>query len=202
MLLVTLCKMLVCLRNALFSLVLNFFAGLNKKIDSRLPFWRLENETAEHVDSIVKVFEFLIFPSTLLYFFIHFYFFKENAFDTIFWSIAAFLYSNFLPDLPSIQRKKGKRLTGDLPWHKKYSILLFAPLFVWLLFSGIRLGWDTTESFHNFRSLTIYGAFLFLLSFFAFGNSLLLMGDVTKILLPTCYGVIGYLTHLKADEIW
>jgi len=89
-----------------------------------------------------------------------------------------------------------------LPWYKKYALLLFAPLLIWVLFSGIRLGWKTTETFHDFKSLTIYGAFLFILGFLAFVKFPISIGNITEILSLPLYGIIGYLTHLKADKIW
>jgi len=92
---------------------------------------------------------------------------------------------------------------------------LLAPLFIGAFLCGIRLRWHTSETFHNFKSLTIYAAFLLLLGFFAFGNiteilSIFAYGDMTKlpisigevteILSLPLYGVIGYLTHLKVDH--
>jgi hypothetical protein len=163
----------------------------------------MEEETIEHVHSSVKVFKRIILPVSLLYVFLEFYFFGENALDSMLWGILIFFYSNFLPDLPSIYRRKSKNEKAeDLPWYKKYAILLFAPLLVWILFSGVRLGWRTIETYHNFKSLTVYGAFLFLVSFFAFAKFPIEVGNITKVLFFPFYGVTGYLTHLKVDEIW
>jgi len=118
--------------------------------------------------------------------------------------ILIFVYSNFLPDLPSIyRRRKIYRdvgvTTGDLPWYKKYALLLLAPLFIGAFLCGIRLRWKTAETFHNFKSLIIYGAFLFILSVFVFGDYPISIGDITEILSLPFYGLIGYLTHLKVD---
>jgi hypothetical protein len=85
------------------------------------------------------------------------------------WGLLVFFYSNFLPDLPSIHRKGAKNKENeDLPWYKKYALLLFASLLVGVLFSGIRLSWRTTETYHNFKSLAVYGCFLLILGFPAF----------------------------------
>lgn len=138
----------------------------------------------------------------------------------MFLGILIFFYSNFLPDIPSIYRRR-KRRYGDtivtdenLLWDEKYALLLFAPLFIVAFFCGIRLRWKTTETFHNFKSLTIYVAFLLLLGLFVFGNITEILsffayrenlpistGDITEILSLPFYGLIGYLTHLKVDEM-
>ena len=160
----------------------------------------MNEETFEHVNMLIKTFKFLVLPASLLYVFADFCFLSENAFDSMFWGILIFLYSNFLPDLPSAFRKKEK--DHDLPWYKKYSLLLFAPIFVWLLLSGMRLGWKTSENFHNFRSLAMYCVFLSLCGFVAFAQPPISIGDLSETLSISFYGLIGYLGHLKVDKIW
>jgi hypothetical protein len=195
--------LLAGLYNALFGFVFNFFKSVNQKIRSKLPVWRMEEETLEHVRSSVKIFKYIVLPASILYVFAEFYLFGENALDSMFWGLLTFFYSSFLPDLPSIYRGKAKNgKAEDLPWYKKYAILLFAPLLVWILFSGIRLSWRTTETYHNFKSLAIYGIFLSILSFFAFVKFPIEIGNLTEILLFPLYGLAGYLTHLKVDKIW
>jgi len=196
-------NMLIGLYNAIFGFVLHFFMSINRKVKSKLPVWRMEEETTEHIHSMIKVFKWAILPLSLLYVFADFYFFGENAFDSMFWGVLVFFYSNFLPDLPSIfRRKKSSVETEDLPWYKKYALLLFAPLLIWFLFSGIQLKWKTTETFHDFKSLTIYGTFLLMMGFFAFVNFPINVGSITEILSLPLYGAVGYLTHLKVDKIW
>lgn len=190
------------LRDALYGIVLEFFKGVNSKIGSKLSVRFMEKETSEHVHLLGIVF-CVVFPASLLYVFADFYYFKENALDSMLFGLLVFLYSNFLPDLPSIyRRKKDNASAKDLAWYKKYAILLLTPLLIWAFYSGIRLRWRTTESFHNFKSLTVYGAFLFLLGFFVFGDLPILIGDITEIVSLPLYGLIGYLTHLKVDKVW
>jgi hypothetical protein len=193
--------LLLGLHNALVVFVLNFFESLNKKIRSRLPFWRMEEETSEHVCMAVRVFEFIILPFSLVYLFGNLFFLRENALDSMLWGMVIFFYSNFLPDIAGICRRKKRASAGDLPWHKKYSVLLFAPLFVLLLFSNVRLNWSTAENFHNFRSLSVYGGFLFLFGFLVFGGFPVSFGQVAEILILPFYGALGYLAHLKVDRI-
>lgn len=197
-------NVLVGLYKVLFGFVLHTFKSINRKVRSKLPVWRMEEETLEHIHFLIKVFKWIVLPASLLYVFVDFYFFGENALDSTLWGILIFFYSNFLPDLPSIYRQERRKneKTKDLPWYKKYALLLFAPLLIWFLFSGIQLRWKTTQTFHDFKSLTIYGVFLFILGFFAFVQFPICIGTITKIVSMPIYGVIGYLTHLKADKIW
>jgi hypothetical protein len=193
-------SLLANVRNAVFGFVLTFFSSANKKIKSTLPFWRMEEETSEHVHMLVKVLKYVVLPMSLLYICADFVLFQENALDSMFWGILVFLYSNFLPDLPSVFRKSGKE-NEDLPWYKKYSLLLFAPLFIWLLLSGSRIGWKTAETFHNFRSLAVFGVFLFFLGFFFYGSFPIGIGNITEIFSLPLYGVTGFLSHLRVDGI-
>ncbi|UCH31132.1 MAG: hypothetical protein JSV05_06365 [Candidatus Bathyarchaeota archaeon] len=197
----TIYDFLVSMHNDLYGLVLTFFTGINRRIGSKLSIRQMEEETAEHVRLLCIVFCFLL-PASLLYLFTDFYLFKENALDSMLLGLLIFFYSNFLPDLPSIYRKKENGKARDLKWYKKYSLLLFAPLLIWVFYSGVRLSWRTTETYHNFKSLTVFGAFLFLLSFVAFGDLSISIGDMTEIVSLPLYGLIGYLTHLKVDKIW
>jgi len=190
-------------RDALYGFVLSFFESINRVVRSKLALRYMENETSMHIYLLIEVLKWIVLPASFIYVCADFYFFKENALDSMFWGILIFIYSNFLPDLPTIYREqKNNEITEDLPWYKKYALLLFAPLFIWVLFSGTRLKWKTTETFHNFKSLAIYGAFLLLWGFFAFGNFPISIGDMTKILSLPLYGLLGYLAHLKADKIW
>jgi hypothetical protein len=194
---------MISLRDGLFGFVLSFFESVNRKIRSSLPFWRMEEETKEHIHMLVKVFKFVVFPASVAYVSCVFLFFGENAFDSVFWGTMIFVYGNFLPDIPSIFRKgKHDKNREELSWFKKYALLVFAPLFVWLLFSGIRFRWKTAETFHNFKSVAGFGTFLFMLGFFAFSSSPIGVEDVTEILTFAFFGIIGYLAHLKVDKIW
>jgi hypothetical protein len=163
----------------------------------------MKEETAEHVQGAVKVFKFVVLPASLIFVFANFYFLGENSVAPMLWGILVFFYSNFLPDLPSIYRKKGKISDyKDPPWYKKYLLLLSAPIVIWVLFSGVRLKWKTVETFHNFTSLAIYGIFLLLVGFLVFVGNPISIGNLIEILSLPLYGMAGYLTHLKVDKIW
>lgn len=188
---------------ALYGFVLHTFKSINRRIKSKFPVWRMKEETSEHVHHAVKMFIWLILPLSLAYFFGCQFLFGENVWGSMLWGVAVYFYSNFLPDLPSIYRKKKVEPGNtDLSWYKKYALLLFAPLLVWLLFSDIRLSWRTAETYHNFASLTIYGAFLFAVGFLGFAGLPLSVRDLIKVFFFFFCGIAGFLTHLRVDEIW
>jgi len=189
---------------AFFSLVLSFFKTVNRKIGPSPPWLSMECETLEHVDLTVKVFKWIVLPASLLYVCSELYFFRQNTLDSMLLSMLIFVYSSFLPDLPSVYRRKKIYIdlgiaAEDLPWYKKYALLLFAPLFLGAFLAGIRLRWKTTETFHNFRSLVVYEVFLLSLSFLAFGGYPISTGNILEILSTPSFGLIGYLTHLRVD---
>jgi hypothetical protein len=64
------------------------------------------------------------------------------------------------------------------------------------------LRWKTIETFHNFKSLSVYGAFLLTLGVFAFGDFPISVGDITEIISLPIYGLAGYFTHLKVDLVF
>jgi hypothetical protein len=190
------------LQNALYVFILNLFENINERIRSKLPSWRMKEETFEHVRMAVEVFEVIVLPFSIVYLLGDFLFLKENAFDSILWGVVIFFYSNFLPDLTCVFRnEKSMNESQDLPWYKKYAILLFAPLFVLLLFSNVHLSWKTTENFHNLKSLIIYGSFLLLLGVAIFSGFTISVGRATEMLALPFYGTIGYLAHLRVDNV-
>lgn len=194
-------RFLATLYHMFFNFVLNSFKSINRKIRSRLPVWRMKEETIEHVESSIKIFRWIILPLSFLYVFLAFYLLDENVLDSMLWGLAIFFYSNFLPDLPSIYRIKARNdNANDIPWIKRYAILLLAPLLVWILFSGIRLKWRTTETYHNAKSLTVYCIFLLAIGFFAFSKFPIQTGNIIEIFIFPLYGFAGYLTHLKVDK--
>jgi len=190
------------LYNALYGFVLHSFRSMNRKIKSKFPVWRMKEETSEHVEQSVRVFSWLILPLSVVYVLGQHQFFGEYALGAMLWSIAVYFYSNFLPDIPSVYRKNSGTDSADLPWHKKYVLLLFAPLLIWLLFCGIRLSWRTADTFHNFRSLAVYGVFLSVVGFLGFARFPLSTGDLVNVLFFLFCGIAGFVAHLKVDGIW
>jgi hypothetical protein len=191
----------------LYGLVLGYFTRVNRRVRAKIAFWFMKVETFEHVHLLTKVFKWVVLPSSILYVCAMFYFFGQNALGSMLVGILLFFYSNFLPDLPAIFRRKVYRdvrdtFHEDLPWHKKYALLLFAPLFIALVFCGMKIKWKTTETFHNFKSLAVYGVFLCVLTFLAFAAFPISFGGIIEALCVPFYAVLGYLTHLKVDLLF
>jgi len=190
----------------IYGLVLGYFKRVNHKVRAKISLWFMKLETFEHVHLLTKVFKWIVLPSSVLYGCAMFIFFGQNALDSILIANLLFFYSNFLPDLPAIFRRKVYHDVRDtfheeLPWYKTYALLLFAPLFIALLFCGKKIKWRTTETFHNFKSLIVYGAFLFMLGFLVLLVFQVSLGAIIEVLCVPLFGLLGYLTHLKVDHV-
>lgn len=191
----------------LHRMVLGYFIRVNRRVRVKISLWFMKLETFEHLHLLTKVFKWIVLPSSVLYGLVLFIFFGQNALGSILLVNILFFYSNFLPDLPAIFRRKVHRderetLHERLPVCKAYILLLFAPLFIVLLFCGINIKWRTTETFHNFRSLAIYGTFLFLIYFLVLVIFQLSLGGIIEVLCIPFFGILGYLTHLKVDLVF
>ena len=163
----------------------------------------MQKETSEHFRLLRMVFKWIVFPASLFYVGVSIWYFGVNTLDSMVWGLLTFIYSSFLPDLPSIYRKrKNQNKTKNLAWYGSIALLYFAPIFVWLMFSGIKLNWNTTETFHDFKSVALYGVFLVLCGFLMFGDLPFSIGKIIEILSLSLYGITGYLTHLKVDKVW
>jgi hypothetical protein len=191
----------------LYRLVLGYFKRVNRKVRAKISLWFMKLETFEHVHLLTKVFKWIVLPSSVLYGCVMFIFFGQNALDSILIANLLFFYSNFLPDLPAIFRRKvyhdaRDTFHEDLPRYKTYALLLFAPLFIAILFCGKKIKWRTAETFHNFKSLVVYGAFLFTLSFLVLMVFRVSLGGIIEVLFVPFFGLLGYLTHLKVDLVF
>jgi len=191
----------------LYRLVLGYFTRVNRKVKAKISLWFMKLETFEHVHLLTKVFKWIVLPSSVLYGCAMFIFFGQNALDSILIANLLFFYSNFLPDLPAIFRRKVYRdkrdaFHEDLPRYKTYALLLFAPFFIALLFCGKKIKWRTTETFHNFKSLAIYGVFLFTLGFLVLLVFRVSLGGIIEVIFVPLFGLLGYLTHLKVDLVF
>lgn len=188
---------------AFHNFVLSYFRAVNCKAGKRMKFLSMKCETFEHVDSVIRVFKWVILPATFIYVSVVFCLLRENALDSALLGISLFFYSNFLPDLPAIFRGKYNRdisvVPKSVPWYKTCALLLFAPLFIVLFLCGVRSIWKTIETFHNFKSMAVYVAFLSIIGFIIFTSFPIGIGDVTESLSIPFYGLAGYLTHLRVD---
>lgn len=181
-----------------YNFVLYCFQSINHKIRSRLPIERIKEETQEHVSFMLKLFKKVVFPLSLCYILAGIIL-GENVSDSLALAVLLFFYSNFAPDLPAILRRKDvseNSKKDELPWYKKCVLLLFAPIFIYLIFKDWDLSsWKTFETFHSFKWLSVYSIFLLLLSLYTYSYPI-------EIFPPVAFGLLGYLAHLKVDKIW
>jgi hypothetical protein len=191
----------------IYGLVLGYFRRVNHKVRAKISLWFMKLETFEHVHLLTKVFKWIVLPSSVLYGSAMFIFFGQNALDSIILANLLFFYSNFVPDLPAIFRRKiyhdiRDSFHEELPKYKTYALLLVAPVFITLLFCGKKIKWKTTETFHNFKSLAVYGTFLFTLGFLVLVAFPISIGNTIEVFWVPLFALLGYLTHLKVDDVF
>jgi hypothetical protein len=190
----------------LYALVFGYFLRVNQKVGAKIGVWFMKLETFEHVHLLTKVLKWVIIPFSLTYFFTEFFFFKNNVLDSMLIGVTLFFYSNFVPDLPAIFRRKVYRDERDaiyesLSRYKTYALLVFAPFFILLLFCGKKITWKTTETFHNLKSLALYACFIFSVSFLVLLIFPISLGRAIESFCVPVYAILGYLTHLRVDLI-
>lgn len=176
-----------------------FFRTLNRKTRQKVTLRKIREETAEHVSHLGLTLKRVILPLSLCYLFIGFLL-GRNVMDSLFLGLLIFIYSNFLPDVLSPFRNRKKQTTNETAF-KKYTLLFFAPIFIFLLMKDGTPTLRTAETFHNLKSLGVYSIFMLLLGFAFYGNLPFSIGRVIEIMSPTIFGSLGYLTHLKVDRI-
>jgi hypothetical protein len=191
----------------IYGLILGYFTRVNRKVNAKISLWFMKLETYEHMYFLTKVFKWIVLPSSVLYGYAMFFLLGLNALDSILLANLIFFYSNFVPDLPAIFRRKIYRDVRDniheeLPQYKSYALLLLAPIFIIMLFCGKKIKWKTTETFHNFKSLAIYGTFLFILGLLVLVAFPISIGRTIEVIWVLFFASLGYLTHLKVDQIF
>jgi hypothetical protein len=87
------------------NFVLSYFGTVNRKAGKSMKFLAMKLETFEHVDSVIKIFKWVILPATFAYVLGVFCLLGENVLDAALLGVLLFFYSNFLPDLPAVFRK-------------------------------------------------------------------------------------------------
>jgi len=183
------------LKSYFFNFVLFYFQTVNRKVRARITFKKIKSETSEHFYSLIRALKMFFLPASLCYLFIGIVFLKTVLFSSLFWGLIIFVYSNYLPDLPAIFRRRNNDANQKLPWYKTYALLFFTPLLIYPLFTTKNgmLSTTTSETFHNFKSMMVYGIFLLLIGFI-FCNNLL------EAFSPATFGLLGYFVHLKTDH--
>lgn len=161
----------------------------------RAEFLKVESEFKEHAALMRWVFLRILVPLAVFYVLAGVLLFEVYMVGSLFLGSLFFVYSNFLPDLDSLMIPTKKRKLSSR-WFEKYSLLLFAPIFVYYAASGqAKPIYSTTpKEFHRIKALAIYAIFLFALGFLFWRNPL------QHTILPI-FGGLGYATHLAVDKM-
>jgi hypothetical protein len=75
-------------------------------------------------------------------------------------------------------------------------------MFIFLLFCGKKIKWRTLETYHNFKSLAIYETLMAILGVFVLIIFPLSGVIVIELIWVLLLSVLGYLTHLKVDQVF
>lgn len=133
-----------------------------KRIPSYVNFKKIEEEIKEHFNFLKWAFKRIILPIAIFYFIAGIIFFKMNVLGSLVIALLVFLYSNFLPDIDFLMKEtKDKKLESK--WYEKYSLLFFAPVVMYYILDGRKKPIYIIKGkfFHNIKTVTIYGIFLF-----------------------------------------
>jgi hypothetical protein len=153
-------------------------------------FDKVTGEFDEHRGLLVWVAKRVLLPVCLFYVVVGLLL-GRNFLGPLFAGLLVFVYSNFLPDLDSLIKVSER---NPSPWHEKYLLLLFAPVFVYYAVSGNARVIHCREPkvFHSLKSLAAYSAFMAVAGFFFWESPL------GWSVLPVFAG-LGYATHLAVD---
>lgn len=176
-----------------FDLILFFIRSVERKVRRRIVVRRV---ALQHFSFMIWSFQRVILPIILCYLMVGL-FIQKAVFGPLVLSLALFVYGNFFPDFDSLFRRRKVQNTKMLNWFRRFLLLCFAPIFILMFYKGV---WkipssETTMIFHNFKSVTMYGLFLFSLGYLVY-NSLI------EASMPLIFGLSGYLAHLKVDKYW
>ena len=166
---------------------------IGKKIPSYADFKKMEEEIKEHFSFLKWTFKRIVLPLAIFYVIAGIFFFKINVLGSLVIALIIFLYSNFLPDIDFLMKEtKDKKLASK--WYEKYTLLFFAPIVMYYILDGRKKPIYTLKGkcFHNFRTLLIYGVFLFIVG-------VILWQESIKMVILPLFGMFGFSSHLMVD---
>lgn len=164
-----------------------------KNLPSYATFRKMNKEMMEHFNFLKWAFEKMVLP-IIIFYIIFGLIFEIDVFGSIFLSLLLFFYSNLLPDVDSLFKKTRNKMLDSL-WYEKYSLLFFAPIIIYYIFSGRAkpLYSINKRPFHNFKTVIIYGAFLFVI-----GS--IFWSDILKRVMFPVFGMLGFTVHILIDK--
>ena len=166
---------------------------IGKKIPSYVELKKMEEEIKEHFTFLKWTFKRIILPLAIFYAIAGIFFFEINVLGSLVIALLIFLYSNFLPDIDFLMKEtKDKKLASR--GYEKYALLFFAPVIMYYILDGRKKPIYTLKGkyFHNFKTVLIYGAFLFIV------GAILGQENLKMIILPL-FGMLGFSFHLMVD---
>jgi len=163
------------------------------RMPSYATFKKMNKELVEHFNFLEWAFKRIVLPIIVFYALVGLVF-EINLFGSIFLSLLIFFYSNLLPDVDVLFKKTNRKALDSL-WYEKYSLLFFAPIIVYYVISGRQrpLYSISNRPFHNFRTVLVYGAFLFVV------GSIFWMDALRRAMFPI-FGMLGFSFHLIIDR--
>ncbi|MFH1106067.1 MAG: hypothetical protein V1731_02555 [Candidatus Aenigmatarchaeota archaeon] len=164
-----------------------------KNLPPYAKFRKMKAELEEHFNFIGWSAKRIILP-LMVFYALAGLFLEINVFGSMFLSLLLFFYSNLLPDVDALF-KKAKSKNADSLWYEKYSLLFFAPVIMYYIICGRAkpLYAMNERPFHNFKTMLIYGAFLFVVGSIFWSDAL------RRIMFPL-FGMLGFATHLIIDK--
>ncbi len=177
----------------LFNLILFVIRSIEKRVHRRII---VRKVASKHFSYMARTFKMVILPVVFCYLMFGILL-QEKVFDSLIFGLELYIYGNFLPDFDTLFTRRRRKRADRLPWFKKCLLLCFAPFCILMFYKG---AWkipssETSRIFHNFKSVIIYGLFLFSLGFLLYDN-------IIETVSPLIFGLSGYLTHLKVDDYW
>ena len=166
---------------------------LLEKIPSYAKFDLIEDEVKTHFSFVKWMFKRIVMPLIVFYVVLGLIF-NMNVFGSLLVTLIIFIYSNFIPDIDFlITRTKNKN--KESLWYERYFLLFFAPLIVYYILEGRAKPLYSKERkcFHNFKTVVVYGIFLFIV-----GS--ILWDDALKIVMLPVFGMLGFIFHLLVDK--
>ena len=164
------------------------------KIPPYAKFHKAEAEIKEHFSFLTLAFNRLIIPLVLIYIIVGFIL-KLDIFGSLFVSLIIFIYSNFLPDADFLFAYTADKKKESL-WYERYFFLCFMPIVAYYILVGKArpLYSSSGRSFHNIRTIIIYGIFLLIIGSIFWSSTF-------KTIMLAVFGVLGFAFHLMVDKI-
>ncbi|MBI2106553.1 hypothetical protein HYT57_01080 [Candidatus Woesearchaeota archaeon] len=164
---------------------------ISKKIPSYVNFQKIEDEIKEHFGFLRWAFKRIVLPIAIAYILAGIFLFKMNVLGSLVIALIVFLYSNFLPDTDFLIKETKN---AESKWYEKYALLFFAPVIMYYILDGRKKPLYTKKgkSFHNYKTVFIWGVFLFIV------GAILWQEPIKMAILPI-FGMLGFSFHLMID---